>query len=146
MANLSLQTLPPPASETRAGVVEFATQAEVNAGTVTDKVVTPATLAGWTGGGSQAHSGTSTIDFGATLNAIATLDITGQTGIQTTSDIQCWLQGTDSTADHNTYEHAIAAIRVTAMSIIAGTGFTLVAVGINTTFKGQWKVRWRWYD
>lgn len=34
------------ASETAAGPVELATQAEVDAGTVTDKVVTPSTLAG----------------------------------------------------------------------------------------------------
>ena len=35
------------ASETVAGNVILATQAEVNAGTVTDEVITPATLAGW---------------------------------------------------------------------------------------------------
>lgn len=39
------------ASETAAGVVELATQAEVDAGTDAVRVVTTATLAGWTGGG-----------------------------------------------------------------------------------------------
>jgi len=35
------------ASETTAGNIILATQAEVNAGTVTDEAITPATLAGW---------------------------------------------------------------------------------------------------
>lgn len=39
------------ATETSAGVVELATQAEVDAGTDALRAVTPATLAGWTGGG-----------------------------------------------------------------------------------------------
>lgn len=38
----------PPATTERLGVVEIATQAEVNAGTDTERVVTPATLAGRT--------------------------------------------------------------------------------------------------
>lgn len=42
----SFGTSAPPASESVAGVVEFATQAEVNAGTDTARVVTVATLAG----------------------------------------------------------------------------------------------------
>jgi hypothetical protein len=39
------------ASETAAGVVELATQAEVDAGTDAVRAVTPATLAAWPGGG-----------------------------------------------------------------------------------------------
>ena len=39
------------ATDSVAGVVELATQAEVNAETDTTRVVTPATLGGWTGGG-----------------------------------------------------------------------------------------------
>lgn len=39
----------PPASETVAGVIEIATQAEVDAGTATNLAVTPATLANWAG-------------------------------------------------------------------------------------------------
>jgi hypothetical protein len=42
-------TSAPPASETTAGIVELATQAETDSGTDTTRVVTPATLATWSG-------------------------------------------------------------------------------------------------
>jgi hypothetical protein len=48
------------ASETVAGIAEFATLGEVNAGASTTTTVTPATLAGWTGSGNIATVGTIT--------------------------------------------------------------------------------------
>lgn len=45
----SFGTSAPAASETTPGIVEIATQAEVDTGTDPSRVVTPATLAGWSG-------------------------------------------------------------------------------------------------
>ena len=42
-------TVAPPSTETSTGTVELATQAEVNTGTDAVRVITPATLASWTG-------------------------------------------------------------------------------------------------
>lgn len=46
---VSFGTTAPSATETTAGVAELATQAEVNTGTDTTRIVSPATLANWTG-------------------------------------------------------------------------------------------------
>ena len=68
------------------------------------------------------------IDFGAFPGkSYATVDVTGQTGILTTSHVEAWL-APDATADHSADEHVIAAVGlrvlVTALPI-AGTGFTI---------------------
>lgn len=71
------------------------------------------------------------IDFGAFPGAsYATVAVTGQTGILTTSHVEAWL-APDDTADHSADEHIIAAVGlrvlVTALPI-AGTGFTIAGL------------------
>ena len=55
-----------PASETVAGVVELATQAEVNTGTDTTRVVTPATLSNYSGFPTGTPEGTAILSTGET--------------------------------------------------------------------------------
>ena len=73
--------------------------------------------------------------------AIAT--ITGQSGLLSADAIDCWIQGTDSTTDHNAYEHKVAPIKVSAMNVVAGTGFDVVAFS-ELRLTGDFKVRWAW--
>jgi hypothetical protein len=62
-----------PASETVAGVVELATQAEVDTGTDTTRVVTPATLASYTGLGGTPE-GTAVLSTGETVGKLLRAD------------------------------------------------------------------------
>jgi hypothetical protein len=64
----------PPASTTTAGSAALATQAEVNAGTVTNKIVTPQTLAAYTGlprkiAGTIGDGSATQFDFAHNLNS-----------------------------------------------------------------------------
>jgi hypothetical protein len=68
-----------------------------------------------------------TIDFGAFPGSSdASLTITGQTGIDTSSVVSAWLQPAD-TDDHTADEHRVETISVMAGNVIPGTGFTIYA-------------------
>lgn len=96
------------------------------------------------GGGTTVNTGTTNVDFGtgAGTNYVTTT-VTGQTGILTSSYIQCYLMAQDSTADHNAYEHSIVPMIVRAGNIVAGTGFDIIAV-CDWRLTGQFKIRWQW--
>jgi hypothetical protein len=71
--------------------------------------------------------GSTTIDFGAFPGSSdASLTITGQTGIDTSSVVSAWLQPAD-TDDHTADEHRVETISVMAGTVIPGTGFTIYA-------------------
>ena len=72
--------------------------------------------------------GTATLSFGPTPSNLGTLTVTGQTAIQSTSAVALWFQGTDSTADHNAYEHGFVGqfMSLSVDSITAGTGNDVV--------------------
>jgi len=81
---------------------------------------------GATGAGGL-NSGTATIDFGAFPGTVdASVVITGQAGIATSSKVLAWLMPKD-TADHTADEHLVdgPVIVADASSIVAGTGFTI---------------------
>lgn len=81
-----------------------------------------ATIPGASGG-----QGATTIDFGAFPGSSdASLDITGQTGIDTSSVVTAWLQPAD-TDDHTADEHRLETISVMAGNVIPGVGFTIYA-------------------
>lgn len=81
-----------------------------------------ATIPGASGG-----QGLTTISFGAFPGSSdASLDITGQTGIDSSSVVTAWLQPAD-TDDHTADEHRIETISVMAGNVIVGTGFTIYA-------------------
>jgi hypothetical protein len=89
-------------------------------------------------------TGTATVDFGATPGTnVATLAITGQTNILTTSQIRLWMSGDDSTATHNSIEHMVVPFRLAANAVIAGTGFTINMI-TDWRLDGTFKVRWAW--
>jgi hypothetical protein len=91
-------------------------------------------------------TGNLTLDFGAAPGTnIATTTVTGQTGISGTSGVEAYMMGLDSTADHNTAEHAIVPIRLTCSGIDAGTGFTIQGIS-EFRLTGTFKVRWVWAD
>lgn len=69
--------------------------------------------------------------------------VTGQAGITTTSHVEAWIQGNDSTADHNAYEHSMVPITVRPENIVNGTGFDIVATS-DLRLTGQFKVHWVW--
>ena len=86
-------------------------------------------------------AGSATIDF-STGNQIATVTVTGQTGILSGSTIQAFVMG-DSTADHNAYEHSMVEMNLRAGNIVPGVGFDIVATS-EWNLHGQFTVRWTW--
>ena len=79
----------------------------------------------------MATTGTASIDFGAFPGASdASVVITGQAGILSSSLVEAWIFPAD-TADHSADEHIIDTIKVVAHTIVPGTGFTITGVNTN---------------
>ena len=90
------------------------------------------------------NTGTATLDFGSIPGADTTfVVIGGQSSILATSQVQCWIQGTDSTPDHNAYEHTMIPINVRCSNIIIGTSFTITAT-TEYRLTGTFKCRYLW--
>lgn len=90
------------------------------------------------GGGA---SGLTQLDFG-TGAVHATVDVTGQTGILSTSRLFASIRVAAS-ADHSADEHVVEELRVSAGAIVAGDKFTIHGVA-NAPIRGLWNVVWRW--
>ncbi len=98
-------------------------------------------------------SGIAVLDFGAFPGASdASVTVTGQAGILTTSNVRVWLRPA-TTVDHTVDEHMVADIRLVAANLVAGTGFTIYGFNANqinepsgagTRISGQWTVAWEW--
>ena len=90
--------------------------------------------------------GNATLNFGATPGTnIVSVNVTGQASITGTSSVEAFMMGVDSTATHNTYEHAMAPIQLSCTAISAGIGFTIQGIS-ETRLTGTFKVRWVWSD
>lgn len=77
--------------------------------------------------------GSGEIDFGAFPGkSDATLAVTGQTSISLTSLVEAWIYP-KATTDHSADEHILESIKVAARDIVAGVGFTIVAVNTSET-------------
>ena len=64
--------------------------------------------------------GNATLNFGATPGTnIVSVNVTGQASITGTSSVEAFMMGVDSTATHNTYEHAMAPIQLSCTVIPA---------------------------
>lgn len=91
--------------------------------------------------------GSTTIDFGATPGTNhVTKVITGQASIVAGSHVEAFIQGNDSTADHNVYEHTTVLplyVRLSINTIVAGVGFTINAL-TELRLTGLVAVRWVW--
>ena len=95
------------------------------------------------GGGA---SGSATLDFGALPGGgVASVAVTGQTGILLTSRVKIWLQA-EASADFNATEHSLifaSRMGLSAGNIIAGAGFTIFAE-TELRLAGKITVRWEW--
>jgi len=107
-------------------------------------------------------SGTTTLDFGVFPGSShATVDVTGQTGFVTTSEVEAWIQPV-ATPDHSADEHKVETIKVVASYKVDGT-ITIDAFntsqlnepvfgpsaqnwqgGKGTRLYGVWNVAWAW--
>lgn len=76
---------------------------------------------------------------------VSTVTITGQTGLLVTDAIDAWIQGNDTTASHNAYEHKIAGevIKLAVQNVVAGAGFDIIGLS-ECRLTGDFKVRWAW--
>lgn len=90
--------------------------------------------------------GTAVIDFGASpgQSGPVSVAVTGQTGILTTSACEAWIRIQDATAAHNTDEHIVETLKITAGNIVAGTGFTIYAECLIANAYGSFNVNWVW--
>ncbi len=93
-------------------------------------------------------TGSTTATFGAFPGSdMATVNITGQTGIASGSHVEAWLDPTQAaTADHSPDEHITAEqdTEVTCSALVAGTGFTINIVSLNVWHYGAYNVSWVW--
>ena len=81
------------------------------------------------GGGGGGNFGTATIDFGAFPGTHeASVSVTGQSSITSTSKVQAWLFPT-TTSDHTADEHVaeFINIKIICSDLVDGTGFTIRA-------------------
>lgn len=89
-----------------------------------------------------------TFDFGAAPGTNVVSSVVADATIGATSNIEIYLIGLDSTADHNAYEHAILKLgtfEATPISVSAGVGFTAQAA-TQLRLTGQVKARYVFAD
>lgn len=93
-------------------------------------------------------TGIATIDFGGHPGSNeALVVITGQTLIQTTSNVEAWIMADDITVDHTANDHRYfaALVALTCGTPTASTGFTIYARSFEK-LTGTFKIRWVWAD
>jgi hypothetical protein len=91
-------------------------------------------------------TGTATVDFGAAPGTnIAEIAVTGQAAILAASHVEAWMMGSDSTASHNAYEHAVVPLELhlAIVALTAGVGFTIRAL-TRLRLTGTFVVHWAW--
>jgi hypothetical protein len=91
-------------------------------------------------------TGIATIDFGSWPGSNeASVTISSQTGILSTSNVEAYFMANDSTADHSTGDHQYAPclIKVTCGSIVVNTSFVIYG-RCTDKMQGTFKVHWVW--
>ena len=92
--------------------------------------------------------GTIVFNFGSApgTNVVTTV-VTGQTSIGSTSKVEIYLMGTDSTATHNAYEHSLLPLdlALSCITVTAGAGFTGQAA-TTLRLSGTITARFVWAD
>ena len=92
--------------------------------------------------------GTVTFNFGAAPGTNVVSTVVADAAIGAASNIEIYLSGLDSTAEHNAYEHGIIALgglQLTPISRTAGVGFTAQAASL-LRLTGNIKARYVWAD
>ena len=93
----------------------------------------------------MATTGTAVIDFGSTATNYASVAVTGQAGILTTSQAEAWFMGsTTASNNESNHEQANFVIHVECSIPTAGVGFTINAHTMIGTAAGQFNVQWVW--
>ena len=91
--------------------------------------------------------GTVVFDFGSGAGTNIVSTVVSDSAIGASSKVEIYLMGTDSTATHNSYEHAILPLdlALSCISITAASGFTAQAA---TTLRltGTITARYVWAD
>lgn len=98
------------------------------------------------GGGTPAVVGVATLNFGAYPGTNeASVAVTGQSGILSTSTAQAFVKADDTTADHTANDHAYLPmlIGLACNTPTDATGFTIYARSQHK-LQGTFKVRWIW--
>lgn len=89
--------------------------------------------------------GTAVVDFGATPSTASTVSVSGQTAIQSGSQIELWFMAS-TTADNDSTQHQMASVMTSlvAGAIIVDSGFTIYATSTGGLMTGQFLVQWKW--
>ena len=93
-------------------------------------------------------TGTATIDFGAAPGSNeASVSVTGQASIGTSSKAEAWVMGDDNSVDHTASDHRYFPVlaSLTCGTPVAITGFTIYARSTQK-LTGAWTLRWVWAD
>lgn len=89
--------------------------------------------------------GTGVIDFTATPSDEATVTVTGQAGLVSTTHIEAWFQHGDSTADNGVDEHAEAAQHMSlACKWTVDGSFQVIAQPMLALAIGTFKFHFAW--
>jgi len=92
--------------------------------------------------------GSVVFDFGAAPGTnIVTTAVTGLATIGAGSKVEIYMMGTDSTAEHNSFEHSILPLDLALSCIVvtAATGFTAQAAS-TLRLTGTFTARYVWTD
>ena len=94
--------------------------------------------------------GTVEIDFGAAPGSYeASVAVTGQASILTTSKAEAYIMADDTTADHTAVDHRwvkpASGVEFTCGTPTLATGFTIYGKSVYA-LEGLWKLRWVWAD
>lgn len=92
--------------------------------------------------------GNVTFDFGAAPGTNVVTASVSDASIGSSSNVELYLMGTDSTTDHNTIEHQMLpldGVSLQAISVTAGVGFTAQAM-TKLRLTGTFKARYVWAD
>lgn len=93
-------------------------------------------------------TGTVTFNFGSAPGTNVVSTVVADSGIGAASDIEIYLNGMDSTADHNAVEHQMLPLGGLSLQPIAqsaGVGFTAQAM-TPLRLTGTFKARYIWAD
>ena len=91
------------------------------------------------------QQGTILINFGATPSMEATVNVTGQTGILTTSCAESWIMEA-VTSDNNASNHRFGGVsfRFTCGIPVNDVGFTIYVTATAGAATGEFKICWVW--
>jgi len=92
--------------------------------------------------------GSVVFNFGSAPGTNVVTTEVADSSISGTSKVEIYIMGTDSTATHNAYEHAILALgslQLTPIAVTAGVGFTAQAATM-LRLNGTITARYVWAD